>query len=149
MIRSPVVVAEKVDKHGREAYETVAGRRISELAGRKLPWHSIHGAEPPKWSTSVARARVEWWLETVEAKSDEPFILLGRRVCAAFRLPSGYEWLTWYRGPTHRHAMIPFPHPSGLNRWWNEPKNEAAARDLLQKLAGGELPLPIMKGVSK
>jgi hypothetical protein len=36
--------------------------------------------------------------------------------------------------------MIAFPHPSGLNRWWNDPVNEEAARMMLRRLANGELP---------
>jgi hypothetical protein len=31
-----------------------------------------------------------------------------------------------------------FPHPSGINRWWNERRNERRARQLLQRFLRGE-----------
>jgi hypothetical protein len=31
-----------------------------------------------------------------------------------------------------------FPHPSGVNRWWNERRNQQRARQLLQRFLRGE-----------
>ena len=69
-------------------------------------------------------------------------VLLGGNVAAAFR----------HRGPplTWRWAggapCLRFPHPSGVNRWWNDAGNARAARRVLRRLLavsfGGGPPLP-------
>ncbi len=69
-------------------------------------------------------------------------VLLGGNVAAAFR----------HRGPplTWRWAggspCLRLPHPSGVNRWWNDARNTRAARRLLRRLLavslGGGPPLP-------
>jgi hypothetical protein len=51
-------------------------------------------------------------------------VLLGRRVAAAFGLASApyLEW-TEARGRT----WVVMPHPSGVNRWWNDEENRLLA----------------------
>lgn len=92
---------------------------------------SIHGVFPPKWSTRVARARVEWFLETQDGEGNEPFLLVGRRVCRAFRLDSDAPWFEWYGVASHRHPMIPFTMNNG---------RRAQAEQLVEDLVTGELP---------
>jgi uracil-DNA glycosylase len=59
-------------------------------------------------------------------------LLAGRRVAAAFRLSAPYfEWAT-LRGA--RVAVI--PHPSGVNRWWNDPANRERAAAFLREVVG-------------
>lgn len=58
-------------------------------------------------------------------------VIAGKRAAAAlgFREP----YLVWAEGPTGgRWAVL--PHPSGVNRWWNNPANVDAARRFLAKL---------------
>lgn len=60
--------------------------------------------------------------------------MCGRRVAAAFdhRDPA-LPYLRWSEeGEPFRWAML--PHPSGVNRWWNEPENREAAREFLRQL---------------
>ncbi len=60
-------------------------------------------------------------------------ILLGQGVARAFgvRAPP----LTWRRVGRREFAVV--PHPSGVNRWWNDPKNVRRAKRFLRILAGG------------
>jgi hypothetical protein len=60
-------------------------------------------------------------------------ILCGWRVAAAldFRAPAYLRWRD------HRGArMAVLPHPSGVNRWWNDPGNRRRARRFLRRWAG-------------
>lgn len=56
-------------------------------------------------------------------------LLAGKRVGAAFGV--GAEYLEW---GTHEQgfAFVVIPHPSGVNRWWNDPDN----RESFTKWAG-------------
>ncbi len=68
-------------------------------------------------------------------------LVLGKRVARAFRwldsdlgsLPlAGVDYLTWFcvedpRGLGGIPAVV-VPHPSGINRWWNDAGNRAMAR---------------------
>ena len=60
-------------------------------------------------------------------------ILLGKNVAKAFNIqkPEFFEW----GGSTHRPPTVVIPHPSGLNRWWNELSNEKIAREFLNEMA--------------
>jgi len=86
----------------------------------------IHGIAPPKWSTRVARARVDWWLETKET-SNEPLLLVGRRVCRAFHIDPDAPWFEWYGVASHPHAMITWTH-------------RTEGDELVRMLTEGELP---------
>lgn len=52
-------------------------------------------------------------------------ILLGRNVADAFHGYGGVPFLHW-----HKHVAV-IPHPSGRNRWWNDPTNQERVRDFL------------------
>jgi hypothetical protein len=55
------------------------------------------------------------------------YVLLGGEVARAFGMNNN-EWLSVVTDlPGDRHFLI-FPHPSGINRWWNEPGNAERAR---------------------
>lgn len=132
------IVGESPNSQGVEKYDTVSGKRLLALVGVELPWWNIHGAEPPRWNARVARARATEWL-MMRPGFNEPLILLGRKVCAAFGVVDE-PWLEWYRSPTHEHPMIAFPHPSPRNRWWNVPGNVSAAQRLLVSIVNKEVP---------
>jgi uracil-DNA glycosylase len=58
-------------------------------------------------------------------------LLLGRNVarCFAQQLKPWMEWETWM--PQGLRVAV-FPHPSGVNRWWNEEANRVAASMFLR-----------------
>jgi uracil-DNA glycosylase len=58
-------------------------------------------------------------------------ILLGRSVAKAFGLNVGY--LKWVN---IGFDVAVVPHPSGINRWWNEARNKAAARRFMEDAWG-------------
>ena len=75
---------------------------------------------PMELAKQRAKAIVyRWWAHS-------KVILLGRGVAEAFGKKDA-EILTWH------HAGIPFcefavvPHPSGINRWWNDPVHRITA----------------------
>lgn len=65
---------------------------------------------------------------------DRRVVLLGGNVAKAFGVdyPRPFEWQS-------RRALVyaVAPHPSGINLWWNDPANRAAARVFWRELASG------------
>lgn len=61
--------------------------------------------------------------------------LVGKRVARAFRA-SGVEYLEpiYLYGVTKPVYVV--PHPSGVNRWWNEEENQEAWRKFVEEHAG-------------
>jgi uracil-DNA glycosylase len=59
-----------------------------------------------------------------------PVVFLGKRVASAFDVRAGYLEMVDFWG---RPAFV-FPHPSGVNRWWNDPANEERARAFMRDL---------------
>ncbi len=85
-----------------------------------------------KWSMREARAAAKRLRE--EPNGDRwphVVVLLGRRVKNAFDLPDLKFFDAVYAHP----VAISLPHPSGLNRLWNEPGAVRRARELLHKVA--------------
>jgi len=138
--RKVTVIGESPNARALEKYDTKSGQRLLDLSGGVvMPWHNIHGALPPKWSSRVARARTEDWV-AMHPLDDEPFILLGRKVQAAFAIPRDALPFEWYASPEHRHSMIVFPHTSPSNRFWDDAAHVQEASELLAKLLNGDLP---------
>jgi uracil-DNA glycosylase len=97
---------------------------------------------PQKWSIRVARVRAEEIVLTT--RPEEVIVLLGSKVCSAFKeliaigkggqLPGPFDYgdiLTIYG----IRKMVVLPHPSGLSRAWNNPEAFERARRAL-KLGG-------------
>lgn len=68
------------------------------------------------------------------------YLLLGRRVAAAFGLRADCPYLHWYDlsgSPadlvTSKRVAV-LPHPSGIVTWWNSAPNRAAARAFMRRL---------------
>lgn len=89
---------------------------------------NIHEVLPPRWSSRVARARVEWWMQ-IHPDDSEPLLLVGRRVCKALGLGNDATWFDWYGVADNSHPLIPFP--LGSN---------GRALKLIDQLVTGELP---------
>ena len=80
-----------------------------------------------KGRVNAADVLLDWRVERI--------VLLGKNVarCFGFRdLPFLAEISIYGR------RFLIFPHPSGINRWWNERQNERRARQLLQRFLRGE-----------
>lgn len=77
-----------------------------------------------KWSVVAARASATMLAEEMK---EAPVILLGSKVCAAFRLP--FEPFTVVANPFTRKLQVAIlPHPSGLCRAWGVKGAFARAR---------------------
>jgi hypothetical protein len=59
-------------------------------------------------------------------------ILAGSRVAKAWGAPAG-QILTWNKADAHCDAFAVLPHPSGVNRWWNDPQNRENAKFFLME----------------
>jgi uracil-DNA glycosylase len=82
----------------------------------------------------IARARmVEVTIEL--GLAGRMVVACGRRVAAAGGVPACASVLEWIDGPLFRVAVL--PHPSGVNRWWNEPGNVESARAFLAAASRG------------
>jgi uracil-DNA glycosylase len=57
-------------------------------------------------------------------------VLLGKRVAQAFDLP-----LFYFREMREDHDYTIIPHPSGINRWYNEERNMAEVQTFMRQLA--------------
>jgi hypothetical protein len=78
-------------------------------------------------NVNAADVLLDWRVERV--------VLLGKNVarCFGFRDSPFLAEINIYG----RRFLI-FPHPSGVNRWWNERRNEQRAQHLLQRFLRGE-----------
>ncbi len=134
-----VVVGEQPNRLGQTGWLARSGERLRELGLPLIPWLNLFDRPAERWDRAEATSSALRILEK-HGDSSTPLLLLGARVCDAFGLPTDREWLGWYRTWLTRAPLIALPHPSGLNRWWNEPTNAVAASELLRALAGGRLP---------
>jgi len=145
LLRALTIVDVSPNAYGSELYDTWAGQRLLDMYPVRLPYWEIHGAQPPRWSLRVARSRADWWVLN-RPNANEPLVLLGAKVCAAFGI-SEPEWLSWYARPSNPHPMIAFPHPL-LNGWWHKSDNATRATELLGDVATKKLPLKPKKAVT-
>lgn len=132
-----IIFGSAPNPHRGWSYSRGSAGRMEKLCGRRLRWFNIYEAEPERWDPVEAKVRAANWCMAQRGRS-VPLLLLGTKVCAAFGIERP-EWLEWYARALWT-PMIAFPHPSGLNRWWNDPANAEAARDLAHKVASGALP---------
>lgn len=78
-----------------------------------------------RWSAPAARARAA---RVVEERPESVIVMLGRRVAAAF----GRESMD---AATRDGRFVAIPHPSGLNRAWNDRTLVPRVRALLDEVA--------------
>ena len=141
----PLIVGEAPGKNGdpSKPIEGRVGARLADCCGLTLdeflaafervnlldeqPQDSGKGA-----SFDVRQAgRVTRELEKTFAPG-QVVLLLGKRVARAFRI-SCAEYFDWF-ALNHAQACV-VPHPSGVNRWWNEPENELQMRRFMRNVA--------------
>lgn len=104
---------------------------------RSLPPRSAKGREFPRDDAHEAAGRIH-------AQADgRRVIMLGRRVASAFMwmwcgrsdaipLMQFFPASSWSSEDTFQAAIV--PHPSGVNRWWNDTENRRKARDFFASL---------------
>lgn len=128
----PLLVGE-ANPYGADPYfalyplpEHASGGRLARILGlgekRYLDAFDRRNLCPTEWSMRVARAEAA----LIMAAPARPVVLLGAKVARAFGLP--------YRPFTRSAHLFLLPHPSGLNRIWNEPGSVHRARELLAPL---------------
>lgn len=85
-----------------------------------------------KWSAPAARARAQelWQFFT---PATHKFVLLGSKVCGAFQVPFVPFTVQASAVSSGGHTHVVLPHPSGLNRIWNEPGAFQRARALIEQ----------------
>ena len=84
----------------------------------------------PDWNGYRAEQHAAAMFEVIDF--DLPILLLGQNVARAFFVVR-YPLLTWLDASLGEHLMI-VPHPSGMNRFWNDLTNVDLARSLLHEL---------------
>lgn len=132
---------------------TRSGRRLADLAGvadvrdvfgainllNRWPGRTAHGSAFP---AGQARKQAEQLWQDLPADVD--LLLVGSRVATAFQVTAApLSWLGVVRPfeevgerPIRGRArnVAIFPHPSPVNRYWNDPSNEVRARRFLRAL---------------
>jgi hypothetical protein len=83
------------------------------------------GTDADRYAAMIERA----------AADGDAIVVLGRRAQRAFALgkPDALTVITRHRGP----IVVALPHPSGRNRWWNDPAHVVDAEALMRRVWGG------------
>lgn len=96
-------------------------------------WPGKEGKKGDRFDLQLAQKRA-WAIKgRLRTASPRSILLMGWNVGRAWGWPQylGYlEWRSW-RG----HRICVFPHPSGINHWWNSELHTRLARDLLREVA--------------
>jgi hypothetical protein len=132
---SMIIVGEQHSREGQEelpAFDPGAGggKRLQALLGRSRPLSELitdNLLPAGEWNPAQAHLRADWLLEN--CPDVDRWLLAGRKVAAAFGLKA--DWLTWteHRG----RLMAVIPHPSGRNRYWNDPVATYRAKKFLRR----------------
>ncbi len=139
----------------RPAFSSKSGVFLSELMGLNVQqtfvchnllseWPGQSSGKGAAFPLAEARAAGEALMKRLhDVPNQQPgekrrIILAGKRVAKAMRVRPEIDYLTWHTfwlGSTSswcdEHEFAILPHPSGVNRWWNDRENKAAARRFL------------------
>lgn len=128
------------------AFSGRSGHRIAELIGGSLFKHfdtinllEDHQPREQKGSSfDLPRAREVAKGVLVGVEDGRTLVLAGRRVAAAFDVVFlKYLQKTVLKLPGKKRVTVfLLPHPSGVNRWWNDHDNVEKARHLLLTVIG-------------
>lgn len=122
-----VVVGESLGKGGTRSHlALLLDVDVPTMMSRVL-WLNLW--EYPYTTTSI-------YVDAVEriAREQDVVLLLGRRVVRAFGLAERGPFEVVARNAGVGPMLVPVPHPSGLNRWYNTPANVTAAETVLRRL---------------
>jgi uracil-DNA glycosylase len=135
---------------GLRPFAGKSGARLAQLAGLgdtgdvlwpnfdllnlMKQWPGKNGTKGDDFDMGEARAAVEDILIGLAVRPPSYILLMGRKVETAFRIKK-LPYLERYalkRKPLDRHRVIVFPHPSGINHWWNDAENAARAARVMR-----------------
>lgn len=137
---------------GKLPFAGSSGAKLARMAGvgesgDDLPAHfdmvNLMSLYPGKKSNSkkgddfdLAEAKQIADLLLVTLQNDPPrwVLLMGRNVAAAFGEPDRAYFDPWR---VQAHRFVVFPHPSGVNRWYNSPTNTDRATYFIQHVLHG------------
>lgn len=135
---------------GMPAFHGDSGARLARLAGvgtkgedllyhfdtmNLLPTYPGRKNKGDVFDMKAAKLAAGIVIHDLSHQPPRKILLMGRKVRRAMGLNG--QWMYLGPGQFHwGHWVYIFPHPSGINRWWNDPVNYAAAekfmRDLVQ-----------------
>lgn len=102
-----------------------SGNRLRRIMGlRDCTYEAIEKVNLCSKKWSLPRAREE---AAALVANGGVLVLLGSKVKTAFAGPGFFEAAT-----SETHTLVTLPHPSGLNRLWDEPGSPWRARQLLR-----------------
>lgn len=131
---------------GFPPFSGMSGRRLEEVSGLapgKLPerfalfnvlerWPGP-AAKGDKFPIHRARKAAKRLLFALEGRR---VVAIGRAVAKVLGVPPVVPDMVW--SPHDKLAAIAvLPHPSGVNLWWNDPGNKAAAAAFMRSLCAG------------
>lgn len=133
------IVGEAPSRTSEAPFDARSGRRIAELAGVPLDAFALYNVLDEWPGTAGKGSRFPPLRDARPAAADllplldghARVVVAGKRAAAALGFRERY--LVWTDGPAGGRWAI-LPHPSGVNRWWNDPANLDAARRFLSKL---------------
>jgi uracil-DNA glycosylase len=135
--RRVAIVGEAPSRTSARPFDGQSGRRLERL-GVDLDGVALYNVldEWPGPAHKGSRFRVPDARPAAAAllerlSSHARVVVAGHRAAAALGFRERY--LVWAPGPTGALWAV-LPHPSGVNRWWNDPENADAARRFLAKL---------------
>jgi len=140
-----ILVGECPPKENRDACLGQFAQKLEKVSGVTHGDYIAHTIRtnlfevpPDHWSRGRAEEQARMMLEGKERRA-LTIVLFGNRVHDAFArwLPlKGMNFLDCRQvGPL---CVYFFPHPSGLNHWWNDPYHRAVAGELFKRLVSEE-----------
>jgi len=79
----------------------------------------------------AAKIQAAQMYEEFDGMGPRWILLMGRSVSRAFGIRHREYLRPW---PWNQHKMVIFPHPSGINRWYNDNHNWRAASEFLREV---------------
>lgn len=102
----------------------------AQYLGRFVRFNVFSRLQP--WSVPAARERAAEIIDRIHASRIRKVVLLGGKVAAAFGVPTDAYAVTFTVGA----ALIVVPHPSGLNRMYNDDRYQRRTGAAMRWAAG-------------
>jgi uracil-DNA glycosylase len=115
-------------RSARRLAELVGARRASDFFRTRNLLQAFPGKAGKGDRFPMAEARAA----ATKMRLRGTVLFAGKKVAAAFGCSSAM-YFEWRRRGGFRYAVV--PHPSGVNRWWNDPSNRERARAFFRDLA--------------
>lgn len=94
-------------------------------------WPGRKGKKGDKFPKAVARMNAQRMEYSFAGCT---VLFLGIAVGQMFRFPGGpLKWQRIARPAWSAYHAAVLPHPSGINRWWNDPENKSSAANFMKK----------------